>query len=127
MHAKHLYEYAVIRVFPKVERGEFVNVGVILFSRSAKYIGMKYRLDTGRLSQHASELDVRLLEQTLQSFRKIAEGAADGGVIARLDTAERFRWLTAVRSTCLQTSAPQNGFCSEPQKTLDKLFAELVL
>ncbi len=127
MHGKHFYEYAVIRVLPKVEREEFVNVGVILFSRSAKYIGMKYQLDKTYLRHSPTELDIDLLEKTLISFQKIAEGAAEGGKIASLDIAERFRWLTAVRSTCLQTSVPHNGFCEDPQKTLEKLFEEFVL
>lgn len=127
MHGKHFYEYAVIRVLPKVEREEFVNVGVILFSRSAKYIGMKYQLDQTRLQYSSSELDIDLLHETLRSFQKIAEGAAEGGKIASLDIAERFRWLTAVRSTCLQTSVAHNGFCNDSQKTLERLFAEFVL
>lgn len=127
MPEKHLYEYAVIRVLPRVEREEFVNVGVILFSRSAKFIGMKYRLERSRLLPYSTELDFDLLEKTVRSLQKIANGDAEGGTIAALPIDERFRWLTAVRSTCLQTSAPQNGFSENPQKTLERLFGELAL
>lgn len=127
MQEKNFYEYAVIRVLPKVEREEFVNIGVIVFSRDAKFIGMKYLLDKPRLQQYSSELDIDLLEETLISFHKIAEGAAEGGKIATFDIAERFRWLTAVRSTCLQTSVAYNGFCDNLPETLEKLFEEFVL
>ena len=127
MQGKQVYEYAVIRVLPKVEREEFINVGIILFSKKAKYIRMIYKLDGERLKCFSTELDIDLLEETLKSFEKICLGSKDGGAIARLDIPERFRWLTAVRSSCIQTSRPHPGFSDNMDRSVDKLFEELVL
>ncbi|HRZ97315.1 MAG TPA: DUF3037 domain-containing protein [Paludibacter sp.] len=127
MQGKHLYEYAVIRVLPRVEREEFINIGIILFSKRAKYIRMLFHLDEQRLSLFSSELDVELLRDTILSFEKICDGSKDGGEIAQLDIPERFRWLTAVRSSCIQTSRPHPGFSENLDRTLEKLFKELVL
>ena len=127
MQGKQLFEYAVIRVLPKVEREEFINVGIILFSKRAKFIHMKYKLDTKRLNSFCTELDTDLLEETLKSFEKICKGHKDGGTIAQMDIPERFRWLTAGRSSCIQTSRPHPGFSVNLEKEVDKLFEELVL
>ena len=127
MHGKNLYEYAVIRVLPKVEREEFINVGIILFSKRAKYIRMMYKLDAERLSAFSTEMDLDLLEETLKSFEKICEGSKEGGVIAQFDIPERFRWLTAVRSSCIQTSRPHPGYAENLDLEVEKLFGELVL
>ena len=127
MQGKQVYEYAVIRVLPKVEREEFINVGIILFSKKAKYIRMIYKLDSERLNSFSTELDLDLLEETLKSFEKICLGSKDGGAIALLDIPERFRWLTAVRSSCIQTSRPHPGFSDNMDKSVEKLFEELVL
>ncbi|HET7733180.1 MAG TPA: DUF3037 domain-containing protein [Paludibacter sp.] len=127
MQGKHLFEYAVIRVLPKVEREEFINVGIILFSKRAKYIRMKYTINSERLSAFSTELDIDLLTETLDSFEKICNGNKDGGVIAQFDIPERFRWLTAVRSSCIQTSRPHPGYSENLDETVEKLFGELVL
>lgn len=127
MQEKHLYEYAVIRVLPRVEREEFINVGVILFSKKAKYIRMLYMLNNKRLALFSSELDMELLKNTLLSFEKVCKGDSDAGIIARLDAPERFRWLTAVRSSCIQTSRPHSGYTGDLDSTLQHLFDELVL
>jgi len=127
MQGKHLFEYAVIRVLPKVEREEFINVGIILFSKRARYIGMKYHLDVERLRLFSTELDIDLLEETLKSFEKICIGHKDGGIIAEMDVPERFRWLTAVRSSCIQTSRPHPGFAKNLKEEVEKLFRELVM
>ena len=127
MQGKHLFEYAVIRVLPKVEREEFINVGVILFSKRAKYIRMLYNLDETRLSAFSTELDFDLLGKTLASFEKICNGSKDGGTIAQFDIPERFRWLTAVRSSCIQTSRPHPGFTDNLDLKVKNLFAEMVL
>ncbi len=127
MQGKHLYEYAVIRVVPRVEREEFMNAGIILFSKKAGYIKSRYVLDESKLKCFASELDVQSLRINLESFGKICSGEKEGGYIASLDVAERFRWLTAVRSTSIQTSRPHPGFSSDLDATFEKLFQELVL
>lgn len=127
MQGKQVFEYAVIRVLPKVEREEFINVGIILFSKRAKYIRMIYQLDEKRLSSFSTELDMDLLADALTSFEKICNGDKDGGVIAQLEIPERFRWLTAVRSSCIQTSRPHPGYSDKLDSTIEKLFEELVL
>lgn len=127
MQEKHLYEYAVIRILPRVEREEFLNVGIILFSKKAKYIKANYQLDEQKIRLFNSELDLSLLHSNLKSILKICAGAKDAGKIGNFDIPERFRWLTAVRSTCIQTSRPHSGFSPNLDETFDLLFAELVL
>ncbi len=127
MQEKHLYEYAVIRVLPKVEREEFINIGVILFSKKGKYIKTLYKLDENKLRLFSDEIDLEEINSILQAFEKISSGSKDGGVIATFDIPERFRWLTAVRSSCIQTSRPHSGFSSDLDKTIECLFRELVL
>lgn len=127
MHGKNLYEYAVIRVLPKVEREEFLNVGIILFSKRAKYIRMMYKLDVERLGAFSTEMDLDLLYETLNSFEKICNGSKEGGVIAQFEIPERFRWLTAVRSSCIQTSRPHPGYAENLDMEVEKLLGELVL
>jgi hypothetical protein len=127
MPGTQLFEYAVIRVLPKVEREEFINVGIILFSKKAKYIRMKYKLDEERLKSFSTELDMDLLHDTLESFEKICIGNKEGGIIGQLEIPERFRWLTAVRSSCIQTSRPHPGFSDNLNKEVEKLFEELVV
>lgn len=127
MQGKHLYEYAVIRLVPRVEREEFFNVGVILFSKKAGYIKSICRVDERKLELYASEVDREQVFAHLEVFGKISAGSPDGGPIAQLEVAERFRWLTAVRSSCIQTSRPHAGFTDDLDRTLERLFKELVL
>ena len=127
MQEKYLYEYAVIRVLPRVEREEFINVGIILFSKRAKYIRLVYHLDIERLKIFSGDLDLEMIDKTLQSYLKIANGNIDGGCIAGFDIPERFRWLTAVKSSCIQTSRPHTGFSDDLDRTVEKFFHELVL
>jgi hypothetical protein len=127
MPEKYLYEYAVIRLVPKVEREEFLNVGVILFSKQAKYIRVLYKLDAERLNAFDCELEIEEVEKNLQSFDKICCGKEEAGRFADWELADRFRWLTAVRSSSIQTSRPHNGFSADLDKTLERLFEEQVL
>lgn len=127
MQDKHLYEYAVIRVVPRVEREEFVNAGVVLFCKRKRFIKMLYTVNETKLLMLWPELDVEQVRLNLDSFEKIARGAKDGGPIAQFETDERFRWLTAVRSSVIQTSRPHPGFCNDPEQAVYKLFQELVL
>ncbi len=126
MYGKQLYEYAVIRVVPVLERGEFLNAGIILFSKRTGFIGVRIALDEKRLQVFASDLDVEQVRANLQAFVRIAEGAPGSGPIAQLSAAERFRWLTAVRSSAIQTSRPHSGLCVDLEETLGRLFKELV-
>lgn len=127
MPEKHLYEYAVIRFVPKVEREEFINVGVVLFSKQAKYLNSVYTLDEEKLKVFSTELEIECLKNGLRVFDKVCLGNKEGGIIAQMDIPDRFRWLTAVRSACIQTSKPHPGFSEDLDATLQKLFKELVL
>jgi hypothetical protein len=127
MQEKLLYEYAVIRIVPLVEREEFLNVGIILFSKKAKYIGVRFVLDEKKLAALFKELDIEQVKQNLESFKKIALGIENCGPIAAMDIPSRFRWLTAVRSTVIQTSRPHAGLCDNLEQTLTRMFEELVL
>ena len=126
MQDKHLYEYAVIRVVPRVEREEFLNVGIILFCKNSKFLQVKYELNENRLQWMAEDLDLEEVRKNLQSFEKIAHGDKDGGPIAQMDVPSRFRWLTAVRSSVIQTSRPHPGIARKLDDTLNRLFKELV-
>lgn len=122
-----LYEYAVIRVVPRVEREEFLNVGLILFCKRAKKIHVRFQLNEDRLLALSPETDVAQIRLNLDSFVKIANGLQTGGPIARFEVPERFRWLTAIRSSVIQTSRPHPGMCGDLDAAFEKLFAELVL
>src|SRR5690606_24626955 len=104
MQDRHLYEYAVIRVLPKVEREEFVNVGIVLFCKKEKYLQVKFQLNENRIKCLSEDVDLEQIRKNLESFEKICLGSKDGGPIAQLDVPSRFRWLTAVRSSVIQTS-----------------------
>lgn len=123
----HLYEYAVIRIVPMVEREEFMNVGVVLYCADKKYLDVLYRLDADRLLKLSGKLDMADLQCYMDAFRNICQGSNDAGPVARLPVPERFRWLTATRSTVVQTSKVHPGFCEDPAVTLSDLFAQLVL
>ena len=110
MQGKHLYEYAVIRFVPRVEREEFINVGIIMFSKQARFIKARYQVDEKKLCLFSSELDMDSLYAALKVFDHICSGAKNAGPIAAMDIPERFRWLTAVRSSSIQTSRPHPGF-----------------
>jgi hypothetical protein len=126
MPANNLFEYAVIRVVPRVEREEFLNIGIILYSKPSKFLQVRYHLDAERLQILHPSLDFAELQLHLMSMEKICLGAPDGGPIARLDIASRFRWLTATRSTVLQTSKVHPGICEDPAIALQHLFGKMV-
>lgn len=127
MQGANLYEYAVIRVVPKVERQEFLNVGVILYCKDRKFLKVLSKLDEKKLKALCRDSDVSQIKKNLESFERISLGNKNAGAIAQFDLPSRFRWLTAVRSSILQTSRPHPGFCDDPESTLKCLFEELVL
>lgn len=127
MHEKHLYDYAVIRVVPKVEREEFVNVGLMLLCKRQKYLRIEFQIPTEKISALCSEFDLEQLKINLDSFVKICNGKSDGGPIGTFEIEERFRWLTAVKSSSIQTSRPHSGFSADLDATFEKLYSELVL
>lgn len=127
MQEKHLYEYSVIRVVPRVEREEFLNVGIVVFCKKAKYIKMHFIIDVEKMKLFSGDLDLERLQLNLESFQKIAHGSKEGGPIAQFDIPSRFRWLTALRSSAIQTSRPHPGLCDDLEKTTEWLFKEMVL
>jgi Protein of unknown function (DUF3037) len=127
MQEKVLYEYAVIRVVPEVDREEFLNVGVILFSKKQKFLDSRCHLDEERIKIFSPKLDLEVVKEHLLTIHRICRGDADAGPIAKLPLAERFRWLTATRSTIVQTSKTHPGICDDPLQTLQRLFEQLVL
>ena len=127
MPGKHLYEYSVIRILPVVEREEFINVGIILFCKQEEFIEVLYKVDGVKIRAFCKDLDIEQIKLNLESFEKIALGDKSNGAIAALDVASRFRWLTAVRSSAIQTTRPHPGISNDLEKTAKRLFNELVL
>lgn len=126
MQDKVVYEYAVIRVVPKIEREEFINVGLILFSKRKRFIRFQYQIPEKKIKCFCEEFDLTQVQENLESFAKICSGAKDGGPIAQMEADEKFRWITAVKSSSIQSSRPHPGFSSDLNQTFDRLFMELV-
>jgi hypothetical protein len=127
MQNKETYEFAVIRLVPKVEREEFLNIGVILFSKRKKYLGMKYQIDEERIHAFSKEVDIDMIREYLKGWELICQGEPEGGSIGKLEMASRFRWLVASRSTIIQSSETHPGLCHDPEKVLEDLFQLYVL
>jgi len=127
MQDNQLFEYAIIRVVPRVEREEFLNVGVIVYCSSQQFLQTVFTLDELRLTALFPEVNVEEVRDHLRAFEQISEGKADAGPIAGLDMASRFRWLTARRSTVLQTSPVHPGLCKNAGDTIKQLHQQLVV
>ncbi|WP_316788596.1 DUF3037 domain-containing protein [Pedobacter frigoris] len=127
MQERHLFEYAVLRVMPHVEREEFINVGVILYCAKQRFLKAVFHVDENKLKAFCEKLDIEEVAANLLAFERICAGGKAGGPIATLDIASRFRWLTATRSTVVQTSKVHPGFCDDPDEKLNKLYQQLVL
>jgi len=127
MQENHLFEYAIIRVVPRVEREEFLNVGVIVYSKPLRFLQTVYTLDEQRLKTLFPDIDLKEIKTHLDAFEQVSMGNPDAGPIAGLDIASRFRWLTATRSTIVQTSKVHPGLCEDAAATLVKLHQQLVL
>lgn len=121
------YSYAIIRVVPRVERGEFLNAGVILFARTAGFLEARVHLDEDRLRALSPHTPVPLVRSHLETFQAVAHGDPAGGPVASLDPSQRFHWLTAPRSTVIQTSPVHVGCGEHPAAELDELMREFVL
>jgi hypothetical protein len=127
MQEQHSFEYAVIRVVPKVEREEFMNVGVILYCQSLAYLDALFTLNEERLFALSPGLEIDEIKKHLAAFCNICKGGPEAGPIGKLDMGSRFRWLTATRSTVLQCSKVHPGISSDPSLTLKNLHKRLVL
>ena len=127
MPARETYEYAVIRLVPRVEREEFLNVGVILYSKRHRYLEMRFALDTARISAFAPDIDLDEIERYLNGWKAVCAGTPRGGRIGQLEPHLRFRWLVAARSTIIQSTHTHPGVCEDPAVVLEHLFGQLVL
>ena len=127
MSGSNPFSYAVFRAVPRVERGERVNVGVLVFSRPLQYLAARTAVDEARLRALWPEVDVETVRTHLRAIERIAAGERDAGPIAQLDATERFHWLVAPSSTIIQPSAVHTGVCGDPAERLDHLFETLVL
>jgi hypothetical protein len=126
MPENHLFEYAVIRVVPHVEREEFLNAGVILYCASQKFLQCLTEVNEERLRVLCDKIDFAELKEHVQSFERICAAGNDSGPIGKLPIAERFRWLTATRSTIVQTSKVHPGLCTDAAEMLTHLYTQLV-
>lgn len=127
MPERFLFEYAVIRVMPRVEREEFLNVGIILFCAKKKFLKSIFFLDELKIRTFCAKIDFEELSANLTAFERISVGAKGSGPIGEYDQASRFRWLTATRSTVVQCSKVHPGFCMDAEETMIRLHQELVL
>ena len=123
----HLYEYAVLRIVPRVEREEFLNVGVVLYCSKGRFLKVKYLLDANKLMAFAPQLDLAEIASYLNAFDQICQAKRDSGTIGKLPVAERFRWLTATRSTVVQSSKVHPGLCVDPNVMLERIYSQMVL
>jgi hypothetical protein len=122
----HAYDYALIRVVPRVERGEFVNVGVVVSCKRGDFIEARIELDEPRLRALDPGVDLDAVRAHLAAFAAICAGGEEAGPIGRMPARERFRWLTAPRSTMIQTSPVHTGRCAEPAAAIDRLLRTMV-
>ncbi|WP_458628961.1 DUF3037 domain-containing protein [Winogradskyella sp. PC D3.3] len=127
MQDKVTFEYAIIRLVPKVEREEFFNIGVILFSKRKKFLGVKFKVDENKLNAFSCELDLDAINSYLKSWELISKGDASGGAIAQFELSDRFRWLAASRSTVIQSSKTHSGLTDNPELELQSIFEKHVL
>ncbi|MEO5627005.1 MAG: DUF3037 domain-containing protein [Dokdonella sp.] len=122
----HAYDYALIRVVPRVERGEFVNVGVVLSCKGGRFLEARIELEDTRLLALDPTVDVQTVRDHLAAFAAICMGGYDSGPIGRLPARERFHWLVAPRSTMIQTSPVHSGRCVDHGSMLERLLETMV-
>lgn len=126
MSARSPFQYAALRIIPRVERGEAVNAGVVLFCRPRRFLGARTQLDEALLAALAPDCDPGAIRPLLQDIERIAAGDADAGPIARLPQSDRFHWLVAPASTIVQAGPVHTGLTDDPEGELDRLFVRLV-
>jgi hypothetical protein len=121
------YDYAIVRVVPRVEREEFMNVGVIVSCPLRKFLEARFALDDNRLLALDPTLDLDTIRAHTNSIRMICAGGAEAGPLAQLSQRERFHWLVAPRSTIIQTSPVHTGKCGDPAQLIEHLLKKMVL
>lgn len=127
MHVPASFDYAILRVVPRVERQEFINAGVVVHCREKKYLAARIRLDEARLKSLWPDVDVELVKQHLDAVLRICAGDPAAGPVAQLSESERFHWLVAPRSTILQPSPVHTGVCDGTDGLLDRLEAQFLI
>jgi hypothetical protein len=126
VHVPHTYDYAIVRVVPRVERGEYVNAGIILSCDVERFLEAAIDLDEPALLALDPAVDLELIRRALAAIPAVCAGGADAGDLGRLSARERFHWLVAARSTMVQTSPVHTGRCSDLNSALDHLMATMV-
>ena len=126
MREKCLFEYAVIRVVPRVEREEFVNVGVIVYCPAQSFLAVEFEINEQKLRAFAPDLEIAEIEKHLRAFEQISRGGDQAGAIGKLAAGARFRWLIAPRSTIVQTSPVHSGLCADAKTALNRLLDLMV-
>ena len=127
MHAPNSYDYALIRLVPSVERGECLNIGVILFCRTLDFLGARIYLNEARLLALSSDLDLAAIQQQLDTIMLICEGGPEAGPLGKMSQSERFHWLVSPRSTIIQISPTHVGVCDNPEAALEHLLKTMIL
>lgn len=126
MPGRHAFEYAIIRIVPRVERGEFINAGVVLFCRTRRFLDARIELSRTRVAALAPGLDIEAVAEQLRHIPLVSTGGPDAGPIGLLPLQERFRWLAAPRSTIVQPSPVHCGMCTDPVVALDHIMRHMV-
>jgi hypothetical protein len=121
------FDYAVIRIVPRVEREEFINAGVVVFCPEQNYLGLKLHLEEHKLRALSPHIDIEPIRYRLNGLKAICEANSSAGPIARLSLRERFHWLVSPKSTVLQLSPVHSGLCEHPEQTLNHLFNAICL
>jgi DUF3037 family protein len=121
------FQYTILRVVPRIERGECINVGVVVFCRQRSFLGIRIELDRARLRAVAPDLDPAAVEPHLEAIAAVVAGEPSAGPLSQLSPSERFGWVAAKSSTVIQPSEVHTGLTDDPQATLDHLFRSLVL
>jgi Protein of unknown function (DUF3037) len=124
--AREAFQYAVLHVVPRVERGERINAGVVLFSRRHRFLAARVGLDRARLAALDPETDADEVQRHLDALAQVAAGDPEAGAVAAMEPSERFHWLAAPSSTIIQPSPVHTGLCDDPQAMLDHLYDTLV-
>lgn len=126
MESNYLYDYAVIRIVPKVDREEFVNAGVILSCEEKEFLEAKIEIDEKRLKAIAPDFDIETANKHLDAIYTTCKGGKEAGIIGELSQKQRFHWLTSPKSTIIQSSSVHSGYCKDPIEALNHLFEKMV-
>jgi hypothetical protein len=120
------FQYTILRIVPRIERGERINVGVVVYCPQRRFLGIRIGLDPGRLRALAPDLDAAAVEPHLEAIAAVVAGEPSAGPLAEMPPSDRFGWVAAKSSTVIQPSEVHTGMTGDPQATLEHLFRSLV-